>query len=206
MPKIYGKSKIGNNTYISENVIIGAPGKDETDYLIKKEFDKIVGAKIGDNCIIRDYGIIYSNAIIGNNVRTGHYFLVREHTTIGDNTLIGTGVVIEDKCKIGKNVSLQSNVYLPTNTVIEDNVFIGPCAVLTNDKFMCRGKIELIGPIIKRYARIGANCTILPGIEISEDSLVGAGSVVTKNVEAYSIVAGVPAKKIGMVPKEHRKI
>lgn len=204
MAEIYGNSTIGKNTYMGKNLIIGYPGKDELEYLVKNELEKIKGAKIGNNCILRDYGVIYSNAVLGNNIKTGHYVIVREYTTVGDNTLIGSGTVIEDRCKIGKNVSIQSNVYIPTNTVIEDYVFLGPNATLTNDKYMGRGKVELVGPIIEKGARIGANSTILPGIRIGRDSLVAAGAVVTKNVAPYTIVAGIPAKKISAVPEAHK--
>lgn len=202
MAKIYGKSKIGEGTYISENVIIGYPGKDEIELLIKNKLEKITGAKLGKNCLIRAYGVIYSNTVLGNNIKTGHHFLIREHTVIGDNTLIGSGVIIEDRCKIGSNVSIQSGVYIPTNTIIKDNVFIGPRAVFTNDKYMVRGEVKLVGATIEQGARIGANSTLLPSIRIGKGSLIGAGAVVTKNVEPYSIVAGVPAKKIGSTKKQ----
>jgi len=69
---------------------------------------------------------------------------------------------------------------------------------------MARGKVELKGVIVEEGARIGANATILPGIRVGRDSVVGAGAVVTKDVKEFTIVAGNPAKKIGMVPKEHR--
>lgn len=205
MAKIYGKSKIGKGTYIGENVVVGYPGKDEIKFLIKNETRKIAGSVIGGKCVIRDYGIIYSNTTLGRNVKTGHNFLIREHTNIGDNTLIGSGVIIEDRCKIGSNVSIQSGVYIPTNTTIKDNVFIGPRAVFTNDKYMGRGDVKLIGVIVEKNVRIGANTTILPGVRIGEDSLVGAGAVVTKDVEPYSVVTGVPAKKIGVVSEVHRR-
>lgn len=204
MAKIHGKSKIGKGTYLGENVIIGYPGLDELQKLLDSKFNEVAGAKIGDNCIIRDYGVVYSNVILGNNVRTGHHFLIREHTSVGDNTLIGTGVVIEANCKIGSNCSIQSNAYLSTNTVIKDNVFIGPRAVFINDKYMGRGEVKLVAPQVEKGARIGANSTILPSVIIGKDSLVGAGAVVTEDVAPYTVVAGVPARKIGNVPKEHR--
>ena len=147
-------------------------------------------AKIGKNCTIRSGAIIYADVVIGENVKTGHNILVRENTTIGNNTLIGTNVVIEGDCKIGNNVSLQSNVYIPKNCVIEDFAFLGPCVVITNDKYPIREKLnhsDLKGAIIRKGASVGANTTILPGIEIGEGAMIGAGSVVTKNVKAWEI-------------------
>jgi acetyltransferase-like isoleucine patch superfamily enzyme len=206
MYKIYGKSEIGEGTFIADSVVIGYPGKDEITKLLEGRAEDIVGAKIGRNCILREFGMIYSHAILSDNIQTGHYFMIREYTTVGAGTLVGCGVLIEDHCCIGKNVSIQSGVYIPTNTIIEDDVFIGPYAIFTNDKFMGRGgeKPILKGAKVERGARIGANSTILPGLTIGKDSLIGAGAVVTKDVKPYTVVAGVPARKIGTVPREHR--
>ena len=100
---------------------------------------------------------------------------------------------------------IQSNVYIPTNSVIDEQVFLGPNVVLTNDRRMNRGECKLEGATIKKGARIGANATILPGIIIGYDTVVGAGSVVTRDVPDNEIVVGVPANSIGKVP-DHEKI
>jgi acetyltransferase-like isoleucine patch superfamily enzyme len=113
-------------------------------------------------------------------------------------------VIIEEHCKIGNNVSIQSGVYIPTKSVIEDNVFLGPRATLTNDKLMGRGEWKIEGITIKRGTRVGANSTILPGVVIGENVMIGAGAVVTKDVESNVIVAGVPARKIGDVAESDR--
>lgn len=204
MATIYGGSKIGEGTFIAGSVIVGYPGKSESGILVSGKFDDLEGAVIGSGCILRDFGVIYSRAKLGDNIKTGHHYLVRENTQIGESTLIGSGVVIEDECKIGKNVSIQSNVYIPTGCIIEDEVFLGPNAVLTNDKKMARGECKLEGVVIKYGARIGANVTILPGIVIGADAVIGAGSVVTKNVPEHTIVVGVPAGPIGTVPEAER--
>ena len=205
MPKIYGKSKIGHGTYIADTVIVGHPAKDEKQLLIENRLNEVKGAIIGDNCILRDFGVLYSRAKLGNSVQTGHHWMVREDTTVGDGTLIGSGVVIDDHCQIGNHVSIQTRAYIPTNTTIEDDVFIAPCVCFTNDKYMGRGDIKLVGAHVERGARIGGNATILPGIRIGKEALVAAGAVVTKDVPEYTMVAGVPARKIGLVPKAHRK-
>jgi acetyltransferase-like isoleucine patch superfamily enzyme len=204
MPTIYGKSKIGEDTFLADNVIIGYPGKGETDLLKEKKFESLEGATVGNNCILRDFGIVYSRVTLGDNITTGHHYLIRENTTIGSSTLIGSGVIIEDDCIIGKNVSLQSNVYIPTGCIIEDNVFMGPNVVLTNDKRMARGECKLEAVTIKFGARVGANATILPGLVVGRDSIIGAGSVVTKDVPDFTIVVGVPANPIGKVPEIDR--
>lgn len=162
---------------------------------------------IGDNSIIRSGTIIYPNVKIGNNFKTGHNVLIRDEVEIGDNVLVGTNVVIEGRVKIGNNVSIQTGAYIPTDVIIEDNVFIGPNVVMTNDKYPIRElglKIKeslagrLSGPVLRKGASLGANSTILPGIEIGEGAMVAAGAVVTKDVGAWKLAIGVPAKIVDL--------
>lgn len=181
-----------------ENVILGYPStrvmSDARSSNIKIERYPFNGAVIGDNAVIRSNSTIYCDVSIGNNLRTGHNVMVREITTMGHNVLIGTNTVIDGNVVIGNSVSMQSNVYVPTNTVIEDNVFLGPCSVLANDKYPIRVKYDLKGPVLRKGASIGANATILPGVEIGEGAMVGAGAVVTKDVPAWTLAIGAPAK------------
>jgi acetyltransferase-like isoleucine patch superfamily enzyme len=177
-------SKLGNvilgvNCLIQDNVTLG---NSESGLLF-----------IGDNALIRSGSIIYSNVKIGNGLKTGHNVLVRENSKIGHNVLIGTNSVLDGNCSIGNNVSVQTDAYITAYTTIEDDVFIGPRAVTTNDKYMYYGA-KLIGPTIKRGARIGANSTILPGVVIGEGAVVGAGAVVTRDVPAGATVVGNPAR------------
>ncbi|MCL5985069.1 MAG: N-acetyltransferase [Actinobacteria bacterium] len=179
---------IENNVIIKNNVHI-------------KDMEKNINRTL-DNSIIRSGTIIYENVEIGSNFKTGHNVLIRENTKIGDNVLIGTNSVLDGNCKIGDNVSIQTGVYITKFTIVKDNVFFGPNSVTTNDKYMKYGE-ELKGAIIKKGARIGANATILPGIVIGENSIVGAGAVVTKNVKENDVVVGNPAVSI---TKNGRKI
>ena len=170
---------IGDDYIIHENVIIGHSETGQTT--------------IGAKALIRSGTIIYSNVRIGNNFRTGHNVLVRENSEIGDDVLVGTNSVVDGNCKIGNHVSIQTDAYITAYAVIEDDVFIGPRVVTTNDKYMYYGA-KLIGPTIKRGARIGANSTILPGVVIGEGAVVGSGAVVTKDVPAGATVVGNPAR------------
>ncbi|MBT9146910.1 MAG: dTDP-3-amino-3,6-dideoxy-alpha-D-galactopyranose 3-N-acetyltransferase [Syntrophomonadaceae bacterium] len=180
----YGKVDIGKGTIVGDNVVLG-----------HKEDGKLC---IGENSIIRSGTIIYSEVRIGSNFRSGHNVLIRENTEIGNDVLIGTNSVIDGDCIIGSSVSIQTGVYVTRNTMIEDCVFLGPFCVTTNDKYMERGA-ELIGPTIKKGAKVGANSTLLPGIIIGENSVIGAGAVVIKNVAPGDIIVGNPARSIKSV-------
>ena len=199
---IYGKSSIGKGSIILESVILGYPDGSILDEIASKNMKiedyEYIGTVIMDNAIIRPNSIIYCKVTIGNNLRTGHNILIRENTTIGDKVLIGTNTIIDGNTTIGSNVSIQGNVYIPTNTTIEDNVFIGPCAVLANDKYPIRKKHDLKGPVIRKGASIGANSTILPGIEIGEGAMVAAGALVTKDVPPWKLAIGTPVRVIDM--------
>lgn len=195
---MYGINRIGNNCVILENVKIGYP-----DNLLisrhmgdkkKLESHPYNGVLIEDNALIRPDSTIYCNVIIGKNLRTGHHALIREMTAIGDNVLVGSNAIIDGNTKIGNNVSIQGNAYIPTNTIIEDNVFLGPCSVLANDKYPVRIKAGLAGPTLRSGVSIGANVTILPGIEIGRGAMVAAGALVTRDVPAWKLAIGCPAR------------
>lgn len=196
--RIYGNSVIGEDTVVLEKVILGYPEHKILMEILKKnmeieDFD-FPGCTIGPNSIIRAGSTIFSSVNTGRSFKTGHNVMIRENTHIGDNVLIGTNVIIDGNVKIGNNVSIQGNVYIPTNVLIEDNVFIGPCAVLANDKYPIRKKYELKGPVLRKGASIGANSTLLPGVEIGEGAMVAAGALVTKDVPPLKLALGVPAK------------
>jgi acetyltransferase-like isoleucine patch superfamily enzyme len=196
--KIYGSSTIGKNCTLLEFVLLGYPTNkilsDMRSSGSRLEDFPFIGVNIGDNAVIRSSSVIYADVRIGSDLRTGHHIMVRESTTIGDGVLIGTNSVIDGSTNVGNHVSIQSNVYIPTNTVIEDNVFLGPCASLANDKYPIRVKYDLRGPILRKGASVGANATILPGVEIGEGAMVAAGAVVTKDVPAWKLAIGSPAR------------
>jgi acetyltransferase-like isoleucine patch superfamily enzyme len=175
----HAKVTIGNNPAIQGDVIIGNSDDGVT--------------VIGDNALIRSGSIIYSNVKIGNNLKTGHNVLIREKSELGDNVLIGTNSVVDGNCKIGSNVSVQTDAYITAYSNIEDDVFIGPRVVTTNDKYMVYGT-KLIGPTIKKGARIGANATLLPRVVVGTEAVIGSGAVVTKDVPPGVTMVGNPAR------------
>lgn len=159
------------------------------------------GLLIGRNARVRSHTVIYGGSVIGHNLQTGHGVLIREATTIGDDVSIGSHSVVEHHVTIGDRVRIHSNAFIPEYSVLEEGSWVGPNAVFTNARYPASPttKSALAGPRVQAGAMIGANATLLPGVVIGRNALVGAGSVVTKDVPDGAIVAGNPARIIGSV-------
>ncbi|MFD1848480.1 N-acetyltransferase [Oceanobacillus bengalensis] len=187
-------SEIGDNVIIGNNCVLGIePAVNLRMRKTKKNNNKLVihsGARIGNLVSI------YSSTVIGKSVFIGDHASVRENVTIGDETIVGRAAIVELNTKIGKNCTIQTLAYVTGDSILEDNVFIGPCVSMSNDKYMGAKSYDLKGPHIKKGSKIGNNASLLPGVTIGENTIVGAGAVVTKNIEDNITVAGVPAKKI----------
>jgi acetyltransferase-like isoleucine patch superfamily enzyme len=156
------------------------------------------GTYVGDGAVIRSHTVIYAGNKIGRNFRTGHAVLIRERNDIGDEVSIGSGSIVEHHVLIGNGVRLHSNVFVPEFSILGNGCWLGPNVVLTNSKYPLsfRSKENLQGPHIDSGAKIGANATILPGVRVGREALVGAGAVVTKDVPDKAVVAGNPARVI----------
>jgi len=149
---------------------------------------------IGPGAVIRAGTTIYAGSRIGARLQTGQGASIREDNVIGDDVSIGTHVSLEFGNRIGSRVRVHTGCFLELTT-IEDDVFLGPHVVFTDDPHpMCPAYLDCVrGGVVRKGARIGANSTILPGVEIGADALVGAGSVVRKRVPPRSVWAGNPA-------------
>ncbi len=196
---ILGPTAIGNNSIIGVWTIIGYPKTSSIKSLYPmkhfniKELDQISkGAKIGRSCIVRSGTVIYEAVTLGDYVETGHNVLIREGSVIGERTRIGSSTQLDGTVKVGKNVNIQSNVYIPHLTTIGDKVFIAPNVCFTNDLYPPSKR--LAGVMVEENSIIGANVSIIAGVKIGRNSVVAAGSVVTKDVPANTVVKGVPAR------------
>ena len=191
---------IGENSNIGSNCIIGEYWMDFYNDHIKYEHP----LNIGTNALIRSGSILYAGSSIGNNFQTGHQVTIREKAQIGNNVSIGTLSDIQGNCKIGNYVRLHSNVHIGQLSVIDDFVWIFPYVVLTNDP--TPPSENFVGVHIHSFAIVATGSIIMPGLDIGQDSLIGAGAIVTKSVEPYAVSVGNPAKVISDVRKVKNKI
>lgn len=177
---------LGRDPQIGEGVILGCrPGREIA----------LANAVIGDFAIIRSNTVIYCNVTIGDNLETGHNVVIREENIIGNNFGIWSNSTVDYGCEIGDNVRIHNNVYVAQYATIEDDVFLAPGVMIANDPHPICTKC-MRGPTIRRGARIGVNATLLPHIVIGEHSLIGAGSVVTKDIPSGVLVYGNPARVV----------
>ncbi|WP_336138850.1 WxcM-like domain-containing protein [Acinetobacter ursingii] len=169
---------------------------DESDYI--RNYDDFL--KVVNQPYIHPLSDVKSKNI-GQKTKVWQYSVILPNAIIGENCNICAHTLIENDVKIGNNVTVKSGVYIWDGITLEDNVFIGPCVAFTNDK-KPRSKQypdEFPKTIVEQGASIGANATILPGLRIGRNALIGAGAVVTKDVPANAIVVGNPAVIKGYV-------
>lgn len=149
---------------------------------------------------IHSTAIVDAGAQIGEDTRIWHWAHVCGGAKIGARCSLGQNVFVGNKVEIGDNVKIQNNVSVYDNVTLEDDVFCGPSMVFTNvynPRSAVSRKDEYRDTLIKKGATLGANCTIVCGVTIGEYSFIGAGTVVNKDVPAYALMVGVPAKQIG---------
>lgn len=144
--------------------------------------------------------IVDEGAQIGEGSRVWHFVHVCAGAHIGKGVSLGQGVFVGNKVRIGDHCKIQNNVSVYDNVTLEEGVFCGPSMVFTNvynPRSLIERKSEYRDTLVKRGATLGANCTIVCGSTVGEYAFVGAGAVVNKNVPAYALVVGVPARQIG---------
>ena len=186
---IYPNVEIGEGTVVQEGVVVGEPPRGAQPGELK--------TVIGGGGVIRSGTVIYAGTTIGDRFHSGHGALIREDNVIGDDCSVGTHAVLEAGNRVGSGTRIHSGCFLE-HTTVGERVFLAPNVVFTDDPHpVCPRYLDcVLGATVEDDVSIGANSTILPGLRIGAGSLIGAGSVVTKNVEAGVVVAGNPAVKV----------
>ena len=196
---------IDSNTIIRSNVILGDNSMIASNCIIGEYWmDFCIDHKphshpliIGQGALIRSGSVIYAGSTIGENLQTGHQVMIREKSVIGDHVSVGSLSDIQGNCSIGNYVRLHSNVHIGQLSQIDDFVWIFPYVVLTNDP--TPPSENFVGVHVHPFAIIATGAVIMPGLEIGQDALIGAGAIVTKSVPIYAVSVGNPAKTISDV-------
>ncbi|MCR9012825.1 acyltransferase [Gabonibacter chumensis] len=195
--------RIGDNTVIYDNVIIQDNvivandcilGEPLNIYYSEIENYNNPPTIIGNNSLIRSHTIIYAGCEIGNHFQTGHRVTIREYTRFGHHCSVGTLDDIQGYAIFGNYCRLHSNVHIGQGSKLGNFVFVYPYVIFTNDPTppsdLCQG------PIVEDYSQIATGSVLLPGIKIGRHCLIGAGSVVGKDIGDFMLALGSPAKEI----------
>lgn len=189
---IHSNVHIGEGTIVEEGAIVGQPPRGRQ----AGELPTTIGA----GGVIRSGTVIYAGTTIGAGFNSGHGAMIREDNVIGDNCSVGTNAVLEAGNRVGNGTRIHSQCFLE-HVTLGDRVFLAPGVVFTDDPHpVCPRYLDcVLGATVEDDVSIGGNATILPGVRIGAGSLVGAGSVVTRDVPPGTVVAGNPAKVMKQV-------
>lgn len=155
--------------------------------------------KIGPASLVRSGSVIYEGSVIGSNFETGHGTIIREGNLIGNECRIWSHSVVDYGCIIRDRVRIHNGVYICQYSRLEEEVFVGPGTVFLNSPHPgCEFERQCMkGPTIMKGAKIGGGCVIFPFVTVGAGAIVGAGSVVTKDVAPGKVVHGAPARVRG---------
>ena len=155
-----------------------------------------------NNSFIHESAYVDEGAKLGNGVKVWHFCHIMSGATIGDGCKFGQNVMVASNVRLGSNVKVQNNVSIYEGVECENDVFLGPSMVFTNilnPRSAIVRRDQYVRTLVKKGATIGANATIVCGVEIGRFALIGAGAVVRADVKDYALMVGVPAKQIGWV-------
>jgi acetyltransferase-like isoleucine patch superfamily enzyme len=177
--------RVGENLQADEGVLLG--------YLSGRDHPR--GLVLGRDARLRSGTVIYAGSCIGDRFASGHHVIVREQSVIGDDVAIWSNSVIDYGCSIGNRVKIHSNCYVAQFSILEDDVFLAPGTIFSNDLYPGNPDSAnlMAGPRIEAGAQVGVSVTVLPYVTVGKGAIIGAGSVVTRDIPAHTVAYGCPA-------------
>lgn len=197
---------IGGNVVIHDGTLIGEGARIQDGAVLGKQLalgpastaprGELPPLELGEDVTVGANAVVLAGARIGARAVVADRAHVRERSVVGEDSVVGSGSAVDNDVAIGARVKIQTGCYITAFSIVEDDVFVAPCVTTTNDNHMGRHErgIALRGATLRRGCRVGAGSILLPGIEVGEEAFVAAGALVTRDVEARTLVMGVPAK------------
>jgi len=200
---IHAGTVLGEGVRLQDGVVLGKP-------VALGPRSRVAAGRRGEGLVIEAGATVCAGAVVlagahlGAGCVVGDQAHVRERARIGEGSVVGRGSAVDNDVWIGARVRIQTGCYLTATSVVEDDVFVAPGVTTTNDHSMGRHGpgLPLTGATLRRACRVGGAAVILPGIEVGEEAFVAAGSLVTRDVPARTLVMGSPARPVGEVPEE----
>lgn len=199
---VHAGTVVGGGCKLQDHAVIGKPLALGARSTASREAPP--PARVGAGATVAAGAIVNAGAEIGERAVVGDQAQVRERARIGEGSVVGRGSQVDNDVVVGAGCRIQTGCYVTAYSVLEDDVFLGPGVFTYNDNTMARHApdYEIVGPTIRRAARVGGAARVLPGIEIGEEAFVATGAVVTRDVPARALVMGVPARQVGQVGDE----
>jgi acetyltransferase-like isoleucine patch superfamily enzyme len=201
---VHAGTVLGDGVWVGDGAVLGRAPRPAPTSAVQTPPD-LPPLEIGPGCIIGAGAVVYCGTTIGERSLVGDQAFVRDRCQIGHHVIIGSHATLENEVRVGDYSKLQTGVYLCAWVTVEDHCFIAPCVVTTNDNYMGRTERRLSergGCTIRHGARVGANVTLLPRVEVGREAFVAAGSIVTRDVPPATVVMGSPARRVRGVPSD----